>query len=74
VESFKSISDALTARKLRPEDAGLRLVPIHEIELDPETTVKVMRVIETLEELDDVQNIYSNLAISDEALLELETA
>jgi YebC/PmpR family DNA-binding regulatory protein len=74
VESFKSISDALAARKLRPEDARLRLVPIHEIELDPGTTVKVMRVIETLEELDDVQNVYANLAISDEALLELETA
>ena len=74
VESYKSISDALTARGLRPEDAGLRMVPNHEIELNAEATQKVMRVIETLEDLDDVQNVYSNLAISDEALLELETA
>jgi YebC/PmpR family DNA-binding regulatory protein len=74
VESFKAISDALSGRGLRPEDAGLRMVPNHEIHLDPETTVKVMRVIEALEELDDVQNVWSNLAISDEALLELESA
>jgi transcriptional/translational regulatory protein YebC/TACO1 len=50
------------------------MVPNHEIELNPQTTIKVMRAIETLEDLDDVQNVYSNLAISDEALLELETA
>jgi transcriptional/translational regulatory protein YebC/TACO1 len=31
-----------------------------------------MKVIEGLEELDDVQNVYSNLAISDEALAKLE--
>jgi len=74
VESYKSISDALTARKLRPEDAGLRMVPNHEIELNADATLKVMRVIELLEDLDDVQNVYSNLAISDEALLEIETA
>ncbi|HUF40016.1 MAG TPA: YebC/PmpR family DNA-binding transcriptional regulator [Anaerolineales bacterium] len=74
VESYKAISDALSARGLRPEDAGLRMVPNHEIELDPATTVKVMRTIETLEDLDDVQNVYSNLAISEEALHQLEMA
>jgi transcriptional/translational regulatory protein YebC/TACO1 len=31
-------------------------------------------VIEALEELEDVQNVYSNLNISDEALAELEAA
>jgi transcriptional/translational regulatory protein YebC/TACO1 len=34
--------------------------------------MKVMRVIDELEELDDVQNIYSNLELSDEAIRQLE--
>jgi transcriptional/translational regulatory protein YebC/TACO1 len=33
-----------------------------------------MKVIEALEELDDVQNVYSNMNISDEALAQLEEA
>ena len=74
VESFKWISDAFHARKIQVEDSGLRMIPNHEIELDAENTIKVMRTIEALEELDDVQNVYSNLAISDEALLQLEAA
>jgi YebC/PmpR family DNA-binding regulatory protein len=64
VESYKAISDAIAAVGLQPADAGLRMTPNHEIDLEPEITVKVMRI----------QNVYSNLAISDEALLELEAA
>jgi transcriptional/translational regulatory protein YebC/TACO1 len=74
VESYKAISDAIAAVGLQPADAGLRMTPNHEIDLEPEITVKVMRIIENIEDLDDVQNVYSNLAISDEALLELEAA
>jgi transcriptional/translational regulatory protein YebC/TACO1 len=33
-----------------------------------------MKVIEDLEDLDDVQNVYSNLKISDEAIEQLEVA
>ena len=46
--------------------------PNQEVELDLESTIQVMKVIDTLEELDDVQEVYSNLKISDEALEGLE--
>ena len=36
--------------------------------------MQVMGIIESLEDLDDVQNVYSGLAITDEALAELEAA
>jgi len=72
VESFKAISDSLSAAKIQPEDAGLRLIPKNEIELDPNATVQVMRTIEVLEELDDVQEVFSNLTITDEAIAKLE--
>ncbi len=72
VEAFKSISDQLQAIGVQPQEAGLRMIPSHEVSLGPEETLKVMRVIEALEDLDDVQNVYSNLHISEEALAHLE--
>ncbi|MDH5506240.1 MAG: YebC/PmpR family DNA-binding transcriptional regulator [Anaerolineae bacterium] len=74
VDTFKSISDALAAAKIQPEAAGLRMMPNQEMTLGPSETVQVMKVIESLEDLDDVQNVSANLAISDEALAQLEAA
>ena len=74
VETFKELSDLLEGAGVQAEEAGLRMFPNNEVELDAESTLKVMRLIENLEELDDVQNVYSNLSISDEALAELEAA
>ena len=42
--------------------------PNQEVELNLEDTLQVMKTIDILEELDDVQEVYSNLKISDEAL------
>jgi YebC/PmpR family DNA-binding regulatory protein len=74
IENFKEINDSLESAKIVPEEAGLRMVPTNEIDLDPTDTAQVLRVIESLEELDDVQNVYSNLHITDEALAQLEAA
>jgi YebC/PmpR family DNA-binding regulatory protein len=71
VASFKDISDGLRAANIQPEDAELRMIPNHEMELDVEDTLQVMRVIEAIEELDDVQNVFSNLQITDEAVASL---
>ena len=74
VETFKAINDRLHAAKIQPDDAGIRLVPNNGVDLDVGDTLQVMKVIEALEELDDVQNVYSNMNISDEALAQLEEA
>ncbi len=74
VEAFKKLTDALLAAKIRPEEAGLRMLPNQEIELEVDKTLQVMRTIESLEELDDVQNVYSNLKITDEAMAAMESA
>jgi transcriptional/translational regulatory protein YebC/TACO1 len=42
--------------------------PNTRLELDPESTVGVMKIVEGLEELDDVQNVYTNVEFSDAAL------
>jgi YebC/PmpR family DNA-binding regulatory protein len=74
VESFKILSDRLRAAGIQPEEAGLRMIPNQEMELSIEGTLQVMRAIEGLEELDDIQAVYSNLHISDEAMAALESA
>lgn len=73
VEAFKTISDALHAAKVSPEEAGLRLIARQDLELGVEETLQVLKFVEAIEDLDDVQNVYHNLKISDEALAALET-
>jgi YebC/PmpR family DNA-binding regulatory protein len=72
VESFKAISDLLLDAGISPDESELRMIPNQEIELGVEQTVQVMRVLESLEELDDVVNVFSNLKISDEAMEAME--
>ena len=69
-----AVSTALADNGLKIADAQLSQIPKNEIELGPKETLQVMGIIEGLEELDDVQNVYSGLAISDEAIAELEAA
>lgn len=73
VEAFKTISDQLRAANLHPDEAQLRMVANQEIELSADATMQVMRCIEAIEELDDVQNVYTNLHISDEVMATLES-
>jgi YebC/PmpR family DNA-binding regulatory protein len=73
VEAFKSISDVLKVNGITPEEAELRFIPNMETELNDEQTIQVYKVIEGLEELDDVQSVYSTLAISESAMAQLES-
>ncbi len=72
VESYKILNDALRNAKIHLEDNELRMLPNQEIELAVDETVQVLKVIEALEELDDVVNVFSNLKISDEAMEAME--
>ena len=68
VSTYKDISNALRAANVDVEDAGLRMEPKQEMALDVSDTIQVLKVVERLEELDDVQNVYHNMTISDEAM------
>lgn len=71
-DTFKDIHDCLVAGKFHIEDAGLRMIPNQEVELDFDQTIAVLKVINALEENDDVQNVYSNLKFSDEHVEAIE--
>lgn len=74
VEDFQRVREALAAQNYVVEDAELSWVPKTLFQPDQKTTVQNMRLIESLEELDDVQAVHSNLDISDAALAEFEAA
>ncbi len=74
VEAFKSIGDMLRASRIKTDEAGLRMIPTTTVELPPDHALQVMRTIEGIEELDDTQQVFSTLHVSDEAVALLETA
>ena len=78
---FEVISEAtdLVAVRTAVQDAGMEydsadptFIPSLNVPLDADGARKFMRLIDAIEDLDDVQNIYSNADISDEVMAELE--
>lgn len=56
------------------ENAEIAMVPTSTVELDKDTSRQAMRLIDALEELDDVQKVFSNAEFSEEALAEYAEA
>jgi YebC/PmpR family DNA-binding regulatory protein len=73
-ENFHTVVQALDKAGLKPEESELRMEPNQKLELEPGDTVQVMKLIEQIEELDDVQNVYTNVEFTDAALAAMEAA
>lgn len=67
-EQFLDVKESLVASGLTPDNAEVTMVPSTYAELDPETAETVLRLLDFLEDLDDVQNVYSNADIPDAVL------
>src|SRR3546814_5422587 len=69
---FLSVNEALTEAGFRGDEAEVAMIPsIMAPITDVETAQKVLRLIDALEDLDDVQNVYHNAEISDEIMQQL---
>jgi YebC/PmpR family DNA-binding regulatory protein len=64
-EKLQEVDQALRAAGLQIEDSKLDWVAKTPLDLDPSDGVKVMNTLELIEELDDVQAVYSNLNMTD---------
>ena len=64
-EDFFAVRDALEARFGSPESARIEWVPNVRIDLDEEKAQDILKLIERLDESDDVQNVYANFEVSD---------
>jgi len=65
---LESVRAALEQERVAVSNAETAMVPKTTLELEPKDTVSVLKLMERLEELDDVQRLYSNLELSEEAL------
>ncbi len=76
-ESFEVLSEAtdLVAVRTALQEAGIdydsaevQFVPATQVELDADGASKIFRLIDALEDSDDVQNVYANFDVSDEVM------
>ena len=80
-EGFEIVSEAsdMVAVRTALQDAGIdydsadvSFLPSVEVPLDVDGARKMIRVVDALEDCDDVQNVYTNADVSDEVLAELD--
>ncbi|HVY60871.1 MAG TPA: YebC/PmpR family DNA-binding transcriptional regulator [Planctomycetota bacterium] len=65
-QSFDAVSKALEAKKIKPDVAEVMTLPKNRIEVtDPKNARRILDLVETLEDHDDVQNVAANHEISD---------
>jgi YebC/PmpR family DNA-binding regulatory protein len=68
MESYASVVDDLVKRGIDLEIKQLSMVPTSYVEVEEEGLPKVLRLLEALEDLDDVQHVWSNFDADDEVL------
>jgi YebC/PmpR family DNA-binding regulatory protein len=71
LETFGAVQDALGAAGLESDRAEMTMLASTEAELDLDGAQSLLKLIEQMEDLDEVQNVYSNANISDEIAAQL---
>jgi len=66
-ESFAEVKQAMESAGLAPELAEVTMRADNDITVDGETAQQVVKLLRWLEDMDDVQNVYSNAELADEA-------
>jgi YebC/PmpR family DNA-binding regulatory protein len=73
-KDFQKVKEALEEKEITLATADLTMTPVAMTELVEQDTFKIMRIIEMLEELDDVQQVYTNLHLTPELVGKYEEA
>ncbi len=73
-ELFGAVEQALMDNDYKTDDAELRWFPQQELDVAMKSAVANMRIMEKLEELDDVQSVASNMSITDDIVKAYESA
>ncbi|HHX64899.1 MAG TPA: YebC/PmpR family DNA-binding transcriptional regulator [Chloroflexi bacterium] len=74
MDQFKAVQENLQDASYEITNAQLSWVPQSNITLGEKETIQNMKLLELLEDLDDVQEVYSNLEIGDETIAKYESA
>jgi transcriptional/translational regulatory protein YebC/TACO1 len=70
-DRFVDVKEAMVAAELVPEQAEVTMRADNTLSLGLDEAEKMVRLLERLEDLDDVQNVYSNADISEEIMEQL---
>ncbi len=68
IESFEKVRKAIADQKLTVENASLQWIAKNLINVAGENAEKVIKLIESMEDCDDVQNVFTNADIDDSAI------
>ena len=69
---FHAVKDALAAKKYQIESAELAMVPKNTVKVEGEDATRLLKMVEMLEELDDVSKVFANFDIDAATLAEAE--
>jgi transcriptional/translational regulatory protein YebC/TACO1 len=72
VSDYQTVSDALATAEIEPEVKELALIPKDTVDLDVTSAQKVLKLMEKLDDHDDVQSVSSNFNIPDEVMAQLD--
>jgi len=70
-EDFMAVKDAMVAAGFEPVEADVSMEASTTVSLDLDGAEKMLRMIDLLEDLDDVQKVYSNADVSDEVMAQM---
>jgi YebC/PmpR family DNA-binding regulatory protein len=70
-ENFRDVAKALEAKFGEPRRAGLVWKPQNSVSVDDENGERLLKLIETLNDHDDVQNVYANFEVSDDLVAKM---
>jgi len=68
VAEFETIKSALAEEKISFSEAKITMIPQNEVKLDAGKAEQMLKMMEKLEDNDDVQNVYANFNIDDEIM------
>lgn len=71
-ESFQQVKDELESASIEITSAELAMLPTNTIEIRGEDVRKLLNIVDTLEDNDDVQKVYTNADIPDDELAKLD--
>jgi transcriptional/translational regulatory protein YebC/TACO1 len=72
-EDFTAVRDSLREAGVGFENAEITMQPQNSVPLDSTAAKQTLRLIDALEENDDVQEVYANFDISEEVMAEVAT-
>ena len=67
-ESFEAVRQALEAKGIKPEEAEVQLVPENTIHLEGKEAEQLLKLMEILEDNDDLQHVYANFDIDEKVM------